>query len=52
MKVKKHTQIKHTHTHTHTHLKSSLKGKNKICISALDHFDLVLPNFFIFIFLI
>ena len=32
----------------YTHLKSALKRKNKICINALDFFDLVLPNFFYF----
>ena len=37
----------YTHTHTHTH-KSTLKRKNKICINALDFFDLVLPIFFYF----
>ena len=51
-KQKKNKQTKKKTAKKHTHLKSMLKRKkNKIYINALDLSDLVLPNFFIFIFL-
>ena len=51
-KQKKTNKQKKKTAKKHTHLKSMLKRKkNKIYINALDLSDLVLPNFFIFIFL-